>query len=167
MSRIIYIICGAVVLFGSFFVTLWLTQPESPPERLENQRLENQRISNYVDVRNAAQNVGLSPSAMMQGVVDTISRINKAEVKIEGWLADPSGKSNPSSLWVFMDGSMVATTQTKGERPDVTNALHLSDGAETNVAFSLIFNCRAGGKPIILGVNVRKEYIVLQTKECL
>jgi hypothetical protein len=118
MRRTIYIICGAAVLFGSFFITLWLTEPEAPP-----QRLEDQRISNYSDLSKVAQNVGLRPSEQLQGVVDAISRINEREVKIVGWLADPQGNSTPLDLLVLMDGPMVAAGQTKGERPDVTNAI--------------------------------------------
>ena len=45
MRLIVYIIGGAVVLCGSFFITLWLTEPEAPP-----QRLEDQRISHYNDL---------------------------------------------------------------------------------------------------------------------
>jgi hypothetical protein len=161
MSRTIYIICGAAVLFGSFFITLWLTEPESRPERLEDQR-----ISNYSDLSNAAQNVGLRLSVQMQGVVDAISRINEREVKIVGWLADPQGNSTPLELFVFIDGSMAAATQTKGERPDVANAINLSHGAEKNIAFALTFNCRPGGRPVFVGVEGRKQYIPLQSKEC-
>jgi hypothetical protein len=161
MRRTIYIICGAAVLFGSFFITLWLTEPEPRPERLEDQR-----ISNYSDLSNVAQNVGLRLSEQMKGGVDVISRINEREVKIEGWLADPQGNSTPLDLLVFMDGPMVAAGQTKGERPDVTNAIHLSHGAEENVAFSLTFNCPPGGRPVVVGVEGRKQYIPLQSKEC-
>jgi hypothetical protein len=161
MRRTIYIICGAAVLFSSFFITLWLTEPEAPPERLEDQR-----ISNYSDLSNAAQNVGLRLSVQMQGVVDAISRINEREVKIVGWLADPQGNSTPLELFVFMDGSMVAAAQTKGERPDVANAINLSHGAEKNIAYSLTFKCRPGGRPVFVGVEGRKQYIALESKEC-
>jgi hypothetical protein len=163
MRRTIYIICGAAVLFGSFFITLWLTEPQSPPERLEDQR-----ISNYSDLSNATQNVGLRLSEQMKGEVDSINRITEREVKMEGWLADPQGNSTPLELFVFMDGSMVAAAQTKGERPDVTNAIHLSHGAEKNVGFSLTFSCRPGGRPVVVGVEGRTQYIPLQSesKEC-
>ena len=55
MRLIVYIIGGAVVLCGSFFSTLWLTEPEAPP-----QRLEDQRISHYNDLPTATQNAGLA-----------------------------------------------------------------------------------------------------------
>ena len=161
MRYIFYFIGGAAVLFGSFFITLWLTEPKSP-----SARLMDQRISNDADILRATQKAGLHSSAEMQGNIDAISRINKREVKIEGWLADPVGDSTPSDLLVFVDGSMVVAGKTKGERPDVTNAAHLSQGAEKNVSFSLTFKCQPDGKPIVLGVGARKEYFILQAKEC-
>jgi hypothetical protein len=95
-----------------------------------------------------------------------ISRINERDVKIEGWLADPQGNSTPLELFVFMDGPMVAAGQTKGERPDVTNAINLGHGAEKNIAFSLTFACQPGGRPVVVGVEGEKQYIPLPSKEC-
>ena len=102
----------------------------------------------------------------MQGVVDAISRINEREVKIVGWLADPQVNFTALELFVFIDGSMVAAAQTKGERPDVANAINLSHGAEKNIAYSLTFSCRPGGRPVFVGVEGRKQYIPVQSKEC-
>ena len=66
----------------------------------------------------------------MQGNIEVINRINGREVNMAGCLADPQGNLAPLNVLVFMDGSMVATAQTKGERSDVTDALHLGFGAE-------------------------------------
>jgi hypothetical protein len=161
MRYIFYFIGGAAVLLGSFVVTLWLTEPQSP-----SARLKDQRISNYADILRATQEAGLHSSPEMQGNIDAISRINEREVKIEGWLADPGGNSTPSDLLVFVDGSMVVAGKTKGERSDVTNANLLSHGAEKNVSFSLTFSCQPGGKLIVLGVEARKGYFLLQDKDC-
>ena len=159
MRLIAYIIGGAVVLCGCFFSTLWLTKPEAAP-----QRLEDQRISHYNDLPTAAQNAGLRYSEQMKGNVDWFSRINEREVKVDGWVADPLGNSTPSKLFVFLNGSMVASGQTSGERPDLKRALHLNH--DENLVFSLAFNCRAGDKPVVLGVGGRKQYILLPTKTC-
>ena len=173
MKRIIYIIGGAAVLFGSFFITLWLTEPEiavtpqtAADGRSDTDRLAAQRISNYSDLPKAAQSVGLRFSARMKGFIDGISRINEREVNMAGWLADPEGNSTPLNLLVFIDGPMVAAAKTKGERPDVTNAIHLGFGAEKNVAFSLNFNCRPGDQPVVVGVGERNQYFDLQSKKC-
>ena len=64
-----------------------------------------------------------------------MARVNDGEVHMEGWLADPQGSSTPLNVLVFMGGSMVATAQTKGERPDVTSAIHLGLGAKENTLF--------------------------------
>ena len=143
------------MLCGSFFSTLWLTEPEAAP-----QRLEDQRISHYNDLPTAAQNAGLRYSEQMKWAIGEFSRINEREVKVGGWVADPLGDS--TKMFVFLNGSMVASEQTSGERPEVTQALHLSHGA----VFSLIFNCRPGDKPVVLGVGGRKQYVLLTTKTC-
>ena len=133
------------MLCGSFFITLRLIEPEARPP----QRLEDQRISHYNDLPTAAQNAGLRYSEQMKGNVDWFSRINEREVKVDGWVADPLVNSTPSKLFVFLNGSVVASGQTSGER-----------------RFSLAFNCRPGDKPVVLGVGGRKQYVLLQTKTC-
>jgi hypothetical protein len=160
MRLTIYIIIGAAVLFGSFFITLWLTEPSV------TRGLEGQRISNYSDLPKAAQNVGLSHSEELKGFIDVISRINEREVNITGWLADPLGDSTPLNVMVFINGAMVATTQTKGERADITKAFHLGPGAEKNVVFSLNFDCKPGAEPVIVGIGNRRQYVELPPKQC-
>jgi hypothetical protein len=54
----------------------------------------------------------------------------------------------------------------QGERPDVTNALHLGFGAEKNVSFSLKVSCRPGDQPVVVGVGERKQYIPIQSNKC-
>ena len=161
LRRIIYVTCAAAVLFGSFFITLWLTEPPSDKERLAAQR-----ILNSSDLPKAAQNVGLRFSEQLKAAVDQINRVNEREVRMGGWLADLQGNSTPLTLLVFIDGSMVAAAQTKGERPDVTTKLNLRFGAEKNVAFSFNFNCRPGDQPVVVGVGERKQYIPLQSEKC-
>ena len=148
-----------MVLCVSFFSTLWLTEPEAAP-----QRLEDQRISHYNELPTASQNAGLRYSAQMKWAVDEFSRINEREVKVSGWVADPLGDSTPSKMLVFLNGSLVASGQTSGERPDIMRALHLSH--DENLAFSLAFNCRPGDRPVVLGVGGRKQYVLLVTKTC-
>jgi hypothetical protein len=141
-------------------------EPTGADHQSDTERLASHRISNYSDLREAAQDVGLRFSEQLRGWVDEIGRIDEREVNMAGWLADAQGNSAPLNLLVFIDGSMVAAAQTKGERPDVTTAVHLGFGAEKNVAFSLRFNCRPGDRPIIVGVGQRKQYIALQSKQC-
>ena len=53
--RLVVCIIGGAALCGSFFITLWLIEPEAAP-----QRLGDQRISHYNDLPTAAQNAGLA-----------------------------------------------------------------------------------------------------------
>jgi hypothetical protein len=159
MRRIICVIGAAAVVISSFFITLWLTEPEMPPmpqkaadDRSNKERLATQRVSINSDLAKAAQNVGLRRSGQMKGTIDVVRRISDQEVHMEGWLADPQGGSAPLSVLVFTGGKMVAATQTKGERPDVTNAIHLGFGSEQNVVFSFNFECPAGSQPVVVGL---------------
>ena len=88
------------------------------------------------------------------------------EVNIAGWLADPEGNETPLHILVFIGGSMVATGQTKGERPDVMHAIGLGFGAEKNVAFALQFNCGPGVQPVVVGIGEKEQYIPLQSRKC-
>jgi hypothetical protein len=162
MRFIIYIIVGAAALFGSFFITLWLTEPTADDQ---SKQLAAQRIPTYSDLPKASQNVGLRLSEQMKGAIDQIKRINERDVNMTGWLADPQGNSTPLNLLVFIDGSMVAAGRTEGERPDVTKGwigFNFASGADKNVAFSLNFNCRTGDQPVVVGVGERNQYIPLQ-----
>ena len=52
--RLVDCIIGGAVLCGSFFIALWLIEPEARP-----QQSQDQRISHDIDLATAAQNVGL------------------------------------------------------------------------------------------------------------
>jgi hypothetical protein len=167
--RVIYVAGGAVVLFGSFFITLWLTEPDIPKivdNRTDTERLAAQRVSSYPELDAAAASAGLRLSRQLRGNIDVINRINEHEVNIAGWLADPGGNGTPLHILVFIGGSMVATAQTKGERSDVTSAIGLGFGAEKNVAFALQFNCGPGVQPVVVGIGEKEQYIPLQSKKC-
>jgi hypothetical protein len=83
-----------------------------------------------------------------------------------GWLADREGDATPLNILVFIQGAMVATAQTNGERPDVTKAIGLGFGAEKNVAFSFKFNCSPDVQPIVAGVSAEGQYMPFQSKKC-
>jgi hypothetical protein len=160
-----------VVFIGSFFVTLWLTEPGTPPnttdDRSAAERLGGHNISNGSDLIEAAKDAGLHYSSnRMQGFVDSMSRVNDRDVNITGWFADPEGDARPLTLLIFVAGRKVAATQTRGERPDVTKAIGLAFGAEQNVAFGVSFDCRTGDRPIIVGLGPDKQYFPLSPPQC-
>ena len=173
MHRAILIVSGAVALFSSFFLTLWLMEPNSTAVptsatgRLsDTERLAAQRISGYAELSAAAINVGLRESQQLKGSIDGVNRVNEREVNMAGWLADTDGNGAPLHILVFVGGQMVAMSQTKGERPDVTAAIGLAFGAEKNVVYSFNFNCSPGTQPVVVGVGDKGRYIPLQSKKC-
>lgn len=120
LRRVIYVVGGAAVLFGNFFITLWFTEPNiaaRPPKaadtRSDTERLAAQHISNYEELTDAAANVGHQFSRELKGVVGGVSRLNERP-----------------HIIVFIGGSAVANAQTNGERPDVTRVIGLGFGAE-------------------------------------
>jgi hypothetical protein len=164
---------GAVLatLAGSFFVTLRLTDPTSPPSSVADklsdvEKLGAHRISDFGDLVETAVGLGMHRSGAMKGAVDEMTRTNGGEVAMRGWLADPTGESETIDVLVFVGGKKAAMTRTKGERPDVAKAHKLADGAEKNVAFQLTFNCRAGDGVLTVGLGSERQYFWLSSGLC-
>jgi hypothetical protein len=151
------------VFFGSFFITLWLTEPQVPDSRSGAQRLAAYRISNSADLTKSAYDANLIPSRQLSGYVDAIRRIDEQKVDLAGWASDREGTA--LEVLIFVAGQLVATTHTEGERPDVTAALHLGFGAQTNVALSANFPCRRGDQPTVVLLK-ENQYVQLQSNPC-
>jgi hypothetical protein len=152
------------VLLGSFFLTLWLTEPEDLRPAIE--RLATLRVSNDSELAEATVAVGLRLSPRMKGNIDRVSRTNNRDVTMAGWLADPEGDGTPLDVVVFVAGTMVARTATNGERPDVTQAVGLAFGVEKNVSFQVSFTCGAGEQPVVAGLGAEKQYFPLVSPRC-
>jgi hypothetical protein len=172
-SRVIQIGLLASALFGSFFITLWLTEPDTSglqpigvDNRSDVEKLSARKITSDLDLLNAARDIGLHLSARMTGNIDVVNRTSARDVSVVGWVADKEGDATPTSILVFAGGAFVATTQTKGERPDVTQTLHLGLGSEKNVSFSVTFSCQPGDQPVIVGIATAKQYISLASRPC-
>jgi hypothetical protein len=167
---IVLLLC--LSLFGSFFSTLWLTEPpiaNAPPIKDDSgpvtERLAARQILNNADLITAAKSIGLYQFERMGGNVDATTRTNERDVRTDGWAADPDGDATPLSILIFVGGVLVAKAQTKGERPDVTRALRLFFGSEKNVSYSVSFACRPGDQPIIVAIGAR-GYISLNSRPC-
>jgi len=166
-----YIGMLAVVLVGSFVLTLWLvgkeaTSPGPTDSRSYSERLASQQLSNYGDLSRLTDTLGMKRSSQMKGNVDAIRRTNDHEVMMLGWFADPDGDATPLTIAVFVSGSIAATAQTKGERPDVTQLLGLSFGAEKNVRFDVLFTCSKGHQPVVVVLGSNKMYLPLISPPC-
>jgi hypothetical protein len=170
MRKIALIGMMLVMLGGSFFATLWLTDTGTSPTaadgRSDAERLASQRIFNRSDLIQAAVAAGLHSSTGMKGNVDSMRRVNDREVAITGWLAAPEGDATPLTLLIFVDGKKTAAAQTRGERSDVTKLLGLAFGAERDVAFEVSFVCPTGSKPVLIGLGPGKQYFYLSSPQC-
>jgi hypothetical protein len=165
--RAAYIVFLSAVLFGSFFITLWLTEPQVPnvpDNRSPAERLIAYPISNSSNLAKSASEAGLIPSQRLDGRVDAIRRIDEQKVDLAGWAADGNGTA--LEVLVFVAGQLVTTTHTAGERPDVTAALRLGFGARTNVALYANFTCRRGDQPVVVVLGNEKEYMQLHSALC-
>jgi hypothetical protein len=169
LRGVAYIVFLVAIFFGSFFITLWLTEPQvlsTADNRSDAQRLAAYPISGSSDLKKSAQDAKLILSQRLSGFVDVIRRIDERDVGLTGWAADREGDSTPLEVLIFIAGHLVATTHTAGERPDVTAALHLGFDARTNVALAANFTCRKGDQPVVVVLGKEKQYTHLQSAPC-
>jgi hypothetical protein len=162
-----------LAVFGSFFVTLWLAEPQvsnTPDNRSYAQRLAAHPISNGSDLAKSAYEADLIPPQRLAGHVEAIRRIDEQRVDLVGWAADGDGTAlgdgTVPEVLIFVAGHLVATAHTAGERPDATAALHLGFGAQKNVALSANITCRRGDQPVVVILGNEKEYLHLQSASC-
>jgi hypothetical protein len=118
----------------------------------------------------AARTAGLQYSTYVKGNVDGLSRADANHVDINGWavetLAAITARGAPINVMAFSGGRRIFGVQTKGERPDVTSALNLSEEAAKNVAFEGRLECSPGEKLLIVGATLSGTYALLATKSC-
>jgi hypothetical protein len=167
MRRLIFVGILAVVLLGSFFLTLWLTDIRPLKDtRSATEHLADRKVSDYSELSRVASDMGLMASQRLKGAVDGATRSSERDVRYWGWLADPNGDATPLNIVVFVAGRAVATAQTKGERADVTPLLGLAFGAEKNVAFEVNFSCRIREVPVVVGLGTGKQYFAFPARPC-
>jgi hypothetical protein len=161
LRRAAYTAFLLTVFFGSFLVTLWLTEPQVPKaldNRSDAERLAAYPISDLSGLTKSAQGAKLTLSRRLLGWVDAIYRTDDRTVGINGWAVDPEGGSTPLEVLIFVAGQLVATSPTSGERPDVTT--------QKNVGFSTNFTCRKGDQPIVVVLGKERQYMPLHSAPC-
>jgi hypothetical protein len=171
MRQVIRPLILAAVAIGSFWLTLWMTDPRTASSDSDNFRSDAERLASYdisstSDLIQAAVSLGYSRSPQMAANIEGMNRINDREVAAQGWLADPGGDATPLKLLVFVAGKLAASTETQGERPDVARALALTQGAEKNVSFRANFLCSPGQQPVIIGLGLGKQYFRIKSPPC-
>lgn len=156
-------------LFGSFGLTLWLTASDgslkfkAAPTTAE--RLSRYHIATDYALNRAAEAIGLYTSSELSGHVNSIDQLDPDTVAAKGWLAVRGGDGAPSHILAFVGGEFVASSRTSGRRPDVTEALNLTDKAGQNVAYAMTFRCELGYLPILVGLS-GDRYAHLTTTPC-
>jgi hypothetical protein len=105
-----------LAVFGSFFVTLWLAEPQvsnTPDNRSYAQRLAAHPISNGSDLAKSAYEADLIPPQRLAGHVEAIRRIDEQRVDLVGWAADGDGTAlgdgTVPEVLIFVAGHLVAT----------------------------------------------------------
>jgi hypothetical protein len=94
-------VLGAGVLVGSFLITLWLTEPTTPPDikpappSIKSDIFAANLVRDERTLPAAANAAGLKPSDKLKGVVDTVTRLDSAQVRIDGWAVDLHGENGP------------------------------------------------------------------------
>lgn len=159
----------ATMLFGSFGLTLWLTDPGRPLSASHAltpaERLATYPIATEYALHQDAQALGLQISPSLTGFVDSVERLNQSTVSAKGWLADRAGDGVPLYILAFVGGEFVASARTHGQRPDVTKALGLTGKAAQNIAYAMTFHCELGYLPILVGLS-GDQYTQLKAKTC-
>ena len=162
-------VLGALVLILSFTITLWLTEPEVSPEDMI-QSLAAATISDEASLNDAARTAGLQYSTYVKANIDALTRVDANHVSISGWavetIAAITARGAPITVMAFSGGKRIFSVETKGERPDVTAALKLSEEAAKNVAFAGQLECRPGQKLLIVGATLSGAYALLDTRSC-
>jgi hypothetical protein len=170
--RLIFIGVLLVVMLGSFFLTLAMLDEgddglvDSSDPRSDGERIASHKVTSYSDLRIAARDARLRRSMSIIANVDSFTRINERDVALSGWLADPDGDATPIKLIVFVSGVVAATTQTKGERPDVTKEIGLAFDTEKNVAVGVNFACPAGQQPVVVALGLKRRYFPVDVPRC-
>jgi hypothetical protein len=162
-------VAGLLVLILSFTITLWLTEPEVPPEDMIKS-LAGAAVLDEAGLNAAAQAAGLKYSSYVKGNIDALSRTEANQVRIAGWavetLAAITARGAPITIMAFGGGRRIFSVETKGERPDVTSTLNLSQETAKNVAYAGRLQCSPGQKLLIVGATLSGAYALLDTKSC-
>ena len=102
----------------------------------------------------------------VKGAIEELTRLDDDHVTLKGWATDVSGGSSPLTVMVFVDGRNTLTMETAGRRPQIGEALGLSDAAAANVSFQGNLTCSRGQKLIVVAVAPSDVYGHFGTRLC-
>jgi hypothetical protein len=155
-------------LFGSFFITLWLTAPPDLPPVVRPEALNTIAASSNGDVLEELSAAGFHLDSGITGNVDLFERQPDKSVRIAGWAVDPwFGDGNPLTVLVYIDGQPRLRVNTAGSRDDVRRTLNLEEKVAKNVAFSGTLNCETSARAMVLAVSATDgRYAQLNAPRC-
>jgi hypothetical protein len=140
-------------LFGSFFITLWLTAPPDLPPALGAETLKTLAGSNNNDLLKKLAAAGFHSDEAVIGKVDLFAKAADDSLRIGGWALDPAGDGSPLIVAIYVDGKARLIINTKGPHDDVTKNLNLPDNLVSNVGFSGTFSCAPAAEGIIIVIS--------------
>jgi hypothetical protein len=159
-------IAGGLSLVLSFFITLELTKPSAPSSPAVA-ALASSFVSDGRTMMSAVKAAGLKGSQNVKGAIDEIEKLGGNRVWVKGWAAEIGNAGAPLGVVVFVDGASRLTTQTKGARLDVVQALGISDAATAaNVSFQGSLTCRRGQKLFVVAVTDGGAYGYFSPRAC-
>jgi len=162
--RLIWV-AGGLIFAISFVTATRLIKPAMPPTPAMT-TLAGATISDLGRLMAAVKAAGLRGTPDVKGAIDQISRLDNDHVTLKGWAADVSGTGTPLAVMVFVDGRNTLTMESAGRRPEVADALGLSDAASANMSFQGNLTCSRGQKLIVVAVAPSDVYGHFGTRLC-
>ena len=140
-------------LFGSFFMTLWLTEPPDLPLAVRATTLETLTGSNNNDLLAKLTAAGFHSDEAILGKIDQFSKEPDDSLRIGGWALDRSGDGSPLIVSLYVNGRPRLSVKTKGRHAEVTKNFNLPDKLINNVGFSGTFSCPPAADGMILVIS--------------
>jgi hypothetical protein len=162
----------AASLFGSFFITLWLTvpAPNLPPPGgsvFRPDALQDISATSNADLLKNLLGSGFRENSDIIGRIDQFKKQPDRSVRIDGWAVDQYGAGKPLTVSVFVDGETRLTVTTAGPREDVAKGLNLAENTTRNIGFSGTFICETTAHAMVLAINAADgRYGQLDQRRC-
>jgi len=166
------IVAAAASLAAGFFITLWLTEPDTtdPVNAAANldpiERLTRSQVYDNASLVSAARAAKLVPVDTVRGHIDEISRLPDGQVRMAGWAANPFGDGTPLTVIAFAGGRGTLLGTTDGPREDVTKALGLSAAAAKNVKIAGLVQCERREAIVVVAIDKDGAYASIKFDNC-
>jgi hypothetical protein len=161
----------AASLFGSIFITLWLTAPPNLPAPggrvFRPDALQNISATSNADLLKKLLASGFQENPSITGRIDEFTKQPDRSVRIDGWAIDQYRAGKPLTVFVFVDGETRLTVVTAGPRQDVAKSLNLAENTTRNIGFSGTFICETTAQAMVLAINTADGgYVQLDQRRC-